>query len=843
MKGKNIEVPSPGLVVLSGAPGSGKTTFARKHFSATEVLSSDAFRGAVSDDEHSTEASADAFWLMHETARRRLRHRRLTVIDATTASREAREGLRALATECHAQMSAIVFDLPIETALERNAARDRVVPERALRRLHRLTRSGAKHLRKMTRGHTAVVTSAQEQDSATVERVPLHCDRRDDHGPFDIVGDVHGCLGELLALVNALGYECGRAGQGWRATHPEGRRLVFVGDLVDRGPANLECLRFARDTGAYVIEGNHEAKMRRALKGHEVKRTHGLEETLREVEAGGEEAAAQARAQLEGLPSHVVLDGGRLVVAHAGLPEAMQLGVGGKVDAFAKYGETDGESDVYGLPVRHAWAERYEGRAAVVYGHSVVPEAQWIGNTICIDTGCVFGGALTALRWPERETVSVKAERTYYEPVRPIETPQEAQTKGLMRIEDVTGTQRVETRTMGSIRIDAGHMASAVSVATRFALPAQWLAYIPATMAPCEAAREGARLERPEEAFDEYQAKGVRETVCEIKHMGSRAIVIAGRDAGALARTFGVHASGTVYTRTGRRFFDDRDERRASSTRCAQAWSALDCGRRSAPTGSCSTASWCRGWSSARALVNEHYDVPARAGLGTLKKALDASVRAGARKEIAQDTESLAQTLRERLDALGRFEAVVKDYKGREGPARYAPFSILAGEGKVWALEDRVLQMETLAKLCAGDETLVGTPWRLVDVEDEQARATATRWWEEITSREGREEGMVVKPRMQDARGGRGRQAPQPALKVRGREYLRIIYGPDYTREAHLERLRKRGTGAKRALAAREHALGMEGLARVVEGAPLHRRYVCALGVLGLESEPVDPRL
>ena len=846
-----IEIPSPGLVVLSGAPGTGKTTFARKHFAPTEVLSSDAFRAAVADDERSDAASADAFWLMHETARRRLQHRRLAVIDATTASREAREGLRALASECHAQMSAIVLDLPVEVALARNAERERVVPERALRRLHRLVRSGAKHLRKMTRGHTTVLSTPEAVDAAAVERAPLRCDHRDDHGPFDIVGDVHGCFDELLALLAQLGYTAGEEEGRWRATHPEGRKLVFVGDLVDRGPANLASLRFAREAGAYVVEGNHEAKLRRALRGQAVKRTHGLEETMREVEAASEEARALAATHAGGMPSHVVLDGGRLVVAHAGLPASMHLGVGGKVSAFARYGETDGESDIYGLPVRHQWAERYEGRAAVVYGHTVVPKAQWVGNTLCLDTGCVFGGALSALRWPEREIVSVPAARTYYAPVRPIEPAQPSATQGLVRLEDVTGTQRVETRSMGSLRIDAGRIAAAVYVATRFALPPEWLAYVPATMAPCEAAREGALLERPEEAFEEYRARGVEEVVCELKHMGSRAIVIAARDEAALERTFGVRARGTVYTRTGRRFFDDPAGEAAivgavcAAMEHADLWAALE-------------TDWVMldgelvPWIvKARSLVDEHYDMPARAGLAALDAARAVTRKAQAR--VAQSAEAgaalhadaaaLEAQLGERREALARFEAVVRNYQGREGPARYAPFCILAGEGRVWAEEDRVWQMTTLRALSAAHPTLVETPWRTVDTADAAARAEAHAWWEDLTSEAGREEGLVMKPRTAQSGRGGGRGVTQPALKIRGREYLRIIYGPDYTRARHLERLRKRGTGAKRALAAREHALGIEGLHRLVEGAPLHRRYVCALAVLGLESEPVDPRL
>jgi protein phosphatase len=147
--------------------------------------------------------------------------------------------------------------------------------------------------------------------------------------------------------------------------------------------------------------------------------------------------------------------------------------------------------------------------------------------------------------------------------------------------------------------------------------------------------------------------------------------------------------------------------------------------------------------------------------------------------------------------------------------------------------------MQTIAEFCAGDGILLATSHRVVDLGDSSCCAEATAWWLERTEQGG--EGMVVKPLAFTARGRKG--LVQPALKCRGREYLRIIYGPEYTAEEHLERLRRRGLGVKRSLALREFALGIEGLERFVRGEPLRRVHECAFGVLALESEPVDPRL
>ncbi len=171
---------------------------------------------------------------------------------------------------------------------------------------------------------------------------------------------------------------------------------------------------------AFCVPGNHEAKLLRALRGRDVQVTHGLAESLAQLAAETAEFRAEVDRFLDGLISHYVLDGGRLVVAHAGLTERLQGRASGRVREFCLYGQTTGETDEYGLPVRYPWAQEYRGKAMVLYGHTPVPVPEWINNTLCLDTGCVFGGRLTALRYPERELVSVPAAEVYYEPARPF---------------------------------------------------------------------------------------------------------------------------------------------------------------------------------------------------------------------------------------------------------------------------------------------------------------------------------------------------------------------------------------------------------------------------------------
>ena len=233
---------------------------------------------------------------------------------------------------------------------------------------------------------------------------------------YDLVGDVHGCASELGTLLDQLGWD--------GVTHPDDRTAVFVGDLVDRGPDTPGVLRrvmeMAEAGTALCVAGNHEAKLVRALRGAPVRTSHGLQESLDQLER--EEASFRERVVdfLTALPHQLVLDEGRLVVAHAGLREDLHGQDSPRSRSFALYGDTTGQRDEHGLPVRLPWQRSYRGAAAVVYGHTPVREAVWVNNTLCLDTGVVFGGRLTALRYPEREIIDVPAERVWCEPVRPL---------------------------------------------------------------------------------------------------------------------------------------------------------------------------------------------------------------------------------------------------------------------------------------------------------------------------------------------------------------------------------------------------------------------------------------
>ena len=408
----NIEIQEPSLVLLVGTAGSGKTTFAARHFAPTEVLSSDRFRAMIGDDAGDQRVTADAFELVHVLVEKRLKHRRLAVVDATNVERAARAALIRLARAQHMLVDAVVLDVPVEVCVARDEERSERSVGPAVIGEHRGLLD--KSLREMSEEGFRVIhhlEGVEAIEAASIARARLRNDLRDQHGPFDVIGDVHGCATELRTLLAKLGY-------GADGAHPAGRRVVFLGDLVDRGPEVVGALRIAmqmvKEHDALCVMGNHEAKLLRWLGGKNPKPSHGLAASIEQLEREPAETREAVREFIEGLVDHYVLDGGALVVAHAGLSERLHGRTSGKVKAFCLYGDTTGALDENGLPIRLDWAQHYRGEAVVVYGHTPTIEPTWVNQTICIDSGCVFGGALSALRWPERELVQVPAQDAYY---------------------------------------------------------------------------------------------------------------------------------------------------------------------------------------------------------------------------------------------------------------------------------------------------------------------------------------------------------------------------------------------------------------------------------------------
>jgi protein phosphatase len=800
------------------------------------------------------------------------------VIDATNVQAAARKEWVRIAREHHVLPVAIVVNMPEKVCEQRHQARpdrqfgNHVIPmqiSQLKRSLRQLKLEGFRHVVEL-RGQAEV-------DAVTgVSRTPLYNNKKHERGPFDIIGDVHGCLDELVALLTKLGYvrvETSDEPEGAAVRsaglwiHPDGRKPVFLGDLVDRGPDSPGVLRLVmnmvKNGAAWCVPGNHDVKLLKWLNGKNVQLNHGLEQTVVQLLAETAEFREEVKGFIDGLTSHYVFDGGGLVVAHAGLREEMQGRGSGAVREFCLYGETTGEIDEFGLPVRYPWASEYRGRAAVVYGHTPVPYAQWLNKTIDIDTGCVFGGSLTALRYPEKELVSVKAARVYSEPAKPLEmgsggpsgsadgapgsgggealSLQQAD-DNVLDIEGVLGKNIISTTHGNNVTIKEENAIAALEVMSRFAVNPKWLIYLPPTMSPSETSGLEDYLEYPKEAFDYFRGVGVGKVVCEEKHMGSRAVAIVCKDEAVVRRVFGIEREGigVIYTRTGRPFFSDKATEQAFLWRVNGALERSGFYERFNPDWVCLDAELMPWSAKAGLLLETQYGAVGAAGRHALASVME-TLRAGAANN--PDVAPLLEKYAARQSAIDRFTEAYRRYcwpVTALDDYKLAPFHVLATEGRTWLDKDNEWHMETLADVCRADSgILMATPYLVVDLHDEVGLQEATDWWLSLTAAGG--EGMVVKSYDLFFKNRRG--LVQPAIKIRGREYLRIIYGPEYTMPEHLARLKGRGLSGKRGLALREFALGMEGLERFVRREPLRRVHECVFGVLALESEPLDPRL
>lgn len=854
-----ITIPELSLVVLIGVSGSGKSSFARKHFKGTEILSSDECRAVVSDDANNQSATNDAFDVLYYIAGKRLKNGLLTVVDATNVQKESRKGLIELSKSYHCLPIAIVLDLPETICEERNKYRpDRNFGSHVIRHQYQQLKKSIRTLKDEGFRQVYILKSLEEVESITgIQREKLYNNKKNETGPFDIIGDIHGCFDELCELLQKLGYTIESVQEtekdfGYNIIPPEHRKAVFVGDLVDRGPNSPGVLRLVMsmvNSGvAYCVPGNHDIKLQKFLSGKKVQLQHGLEITAQQLETETAQFKSVTKEFLDNLISHYVFDDGKLVVAHAGLKEDMQGRGSGAVRSFCLFGETTGEIDEFGLPVRYNWAKEYRGKAKVVYGHTPVPEAEWLNRTIDIDTGCVFGGKLTALRYPEEILVSVKAQMAYCKPSRPINFNEhnltsQQQYDDILNIEDVIGKRVIQTRLRNNITIREENSIAALEVMSRFAINPKWLIYLPPTMSPCATSTLPEYLEYPTEALDYYKKRGVGKVVCEEKHMGSRAIVVICQNEETATKRFGVQNEGigVCYTRTGRNFFNDTIVEKEFLGRVHQCLTNTNFWEKHSTDWVCLDTELMPWSAKAQALLKDQYaavGAAAGAALPEVERALQMVLEQG-----VKDALPIAEKFTMKKSAIAKYTKAYQHYCWTVTSIddyKLAPFHIMATEGQVHIDKTHEWHMENISDICIGDTALfMRTPYKVTDLHDQRSYDDTVNWWIDLTKNGG--EGMVVKPYDFVATDADG--ILQLAVKCRGSEYLRIIYGPEYDLPEHIERLRSRGLARKQSLAMREFALGVEGLERFIRKEPLRRIHESVFGVLALESEYVDPRL
>jgi protein phosphatase len=841
---RTIGLPDPSLVLLFGARGSGKSTFARRFFDSAEIVSLEECRRMVGDDRAPT-PSNDAMELFQTIIQNRLHAGKLVVVDADNPNVELRRSIVTLARRHHLFAIAIALKIDERICIERNAMRpDCVVSPYDVKRSADAVRKVIDSYGREGIREIHVIDSPEAMDNAVVKRHRLWTDKRDDSGPFDIIGDVHGCADELEALLELLGYRISwdqSFSHGVRVLPPAGRRVAFLGDLIDRGPRIVDSLRIAMsmvESGAAIcVPGNHEAKLLRKLRGKTVSITHGLAETLAEFDRMPAAFLDDVACFIEKLVGHYMLDDGRLCIVHAGIKANMQGRSSSAAREFGLYGDTTGETDEYGLPVRHEWANEYHGRAAIVYGHTPMLTAEWLNNTICIDTGCVFGGSLTALRYPEREIISVPAAKRYFEPKKPLvprvsqmgtmgdKAPEDGLSLDVLRAGGV-----IKTRFRYEVAVpEEQHVFAVMEMVSRFGVDPRWLVYVPPVLSPVDASDQPGMLEHPADAFAYYRRKEVTDVVCQEKRDGLSVVVIVCHDAHAARMAFGTSdgRAGMIYTRTGRPVFVDRSEESDWIERCRLAAEKAKIFEAYGP--------FLVFEARLSRPMRRHHSPSNVYMFHALQMAMNrATVRGVDMGNLGERFESRnerftkhAETLQHRIET-----------SSNSSERRLVPLHVLATDETSWFAVPHNEHEELINALVQADPALFASvPGLVVRLGDSESERQGLAAWENWTAQGA--EGMVVKPFARPKNSGPG--FTLPALVCRGTEALRSVYGPEYDTEGNLERLRTRSLSALRFRSLGQFALGMEAIERFVERDRLSRIHVCVSAALALECQISEP--
>lgn len=861
-----IGLPHAGIVLLIGPSNSGKSTLLKRlveegEILPSEVLSSDDFRMLVSDKEfidwrnrpqdeaaglldEYQEISGEAFAMMDAVIEARCRLNKLVVVDATHLRSEDRRRYIALAKKNHVPIQAIVLDVSERVLTDRDENRDNPRGKRRIKQQFQIFRNEKRFIKKegFVSVHTVKVT---EEVEVFRHSNPIEVDLENG---IDMIGDVHGCFEELIELLMKLGYAENENGF---YEHPEGRKFVSVGDVMSRGPASLETMLFflkhVKNGRALMIDSNHGWKIARWLDGRQVVLSHGdervEEEFLKYEEREGTDKANELKRQLKEFlleaPSHYVFKKNgvpTLVCAHAGIRDAFIGKQSEAVSDFCRYGDTGG-FDEKGKPVRNDWTVGHGNRLLIVWGHDPKPKPLLINNTINIDQGVVFGGELTAYRYPEREFMSIKAKGDYSGAADNPLAEWEKNRLNPPNIGKFINGYSVLTDSLGEVKIPQELVKPAIDAVSHYTIPIEQLVYIPPTMSPTpKPSGLPEYLEHPKEAIDYYRSNGITTLIAEKKHMGSRGILFLFKDKVAAAKHTGIESLGCIYTRTGKRFFESEAEAEMllqlneELTRIhyfeehQTDWVLLD--------------AEIMPWNlKAKELISSQYAHVAENAVldrSLLKEKLSAALPGNS--ELQAWLDEYEEKLENAIDFQKVFQKYCWDIDSSK-PIQIAPFHVLAHSNETFFDKPHTWHMEMNRQLASQSDLFVETEFKVIT--DQASEDEVIRWWQEIT--EDGHEGIVIKPEFYIAR-NKGKLL-QPAIKVRGRRYLSIIYGMDYLEPKNLERLKNRNTGKKQKMALKEFALGLEGVTRYVNGETIERVHECSLGALAMESDPVDPRL
>lgn len=821
-----IRIPHNALVVLIGPSGAGKSSFSKKYFEDREVISSDSCRRALIGSKSASElqtVSSGAFTLFYGWVRARLRHNLLVVADSTALKREYRDELAKIAKEEHCPVLYVFFDTPKSKCIENDAGRDisaQVGPQ-VIERQFRILNQSRGFL-----NHSDQVYKIKWGEEIEVVRTQRNLIVE---SPFvDVIGDVHGMHHTLIELLEKLGYSKNVVDGKEIYSHPT-RKAVFLGDLIDRGPEPYKCLMLVKNMveagTAYLVRSNHDFKIQRYLCGNNVRIRPEFQATLDSFPADADKVGIK-QFLFKSAPYLIwEHENKKHVFVHAAFKPEYLGKTDREIEDYCIYGPSNGEDPVTGKPDRIDWAITYpKFGPVVVYGHQVIGEKpRIVNNTYGIDTGACFGGYLTAMRLPEMTFEQVKADKAYaqYDEISKISGQSsngtsESNAPSFIR----EGVIRLDGH--NPIRLGKGLWDAIFKITTRTISPDK-LVWLAPTMSPGPVSEREDLMEDPVTTAKWMMVNSPgAEIIAQTKHMGSR----------GTWRCEKVGDSWNIdcWTKNGYEMFDD-PFRYPVYSRMQNALNSI---------------AWRLGNPSLMLLDsevmpwNQHGD----AWLERLFMATGAAgaatrgATAGALKRAGFEAES--KRMNERCLNLIEFGKIADRYCWKVPSSqdiKVAFFDVLLP--KVSLTHEEKIKLFNEVAHEQENSILAPTVYRLIQ-KDSDLDALFD-FWENATVKQGIE-GLVLKYNNPET--WAKYKYPQKQLKVRGSDYLKIIYGPNYRDSDTLKRLKKdRRIDSKMRMAYQETLLGDEALKRFSEGKPFESWHEMVVGILAADHASVDPRL
>lgn len=873
------------LVIFCGPSSAGKSHFAHAHFAPTQCVSSDAFRLMIGDEDETLvipeklpndgdygridkiryrnyqELSQDAFDLLKATIAKRAKHNRLTVVDATSLYMDDIESYAAIAKKHHIPISIVFFNIPIDTVLAFDEKRANPRGVTRIKKQHRLMKNLLGKKKRLQKLGIREIYELKTTDDVCVEI------QRDKpvislENGVDIVGDGHGLLQTRLDLLTKAGYQLGEDGL---FRHPQGRKIIYLNDETSRGSLPdtripygetpsiamlIQMKRHVQEGLAYAVDSNHNYKIWRWLEGRNVTMNHGDEVVVEEFaqfeRTHGTEKTQALKAELaiflKELPTHLIVeDRGveRVVVTHAGIQDDMIGKFSPVIRDYCRFGPTDG-FDQTGKPKRLNWTKDHKNGQLIVWGHEPHHEVAIHNDTINVDTGGFCGHYLTMLRYPEMDVIQEKVPQSFVaDDDNPI-AKQQAKRFDFPVLGHYQKGFEVQTA-FGTIKANQHLVEAAIEFASTRMAPLEEVIYVPPTMSPTPKTSSLADyLEHPHEAFQYYKERGVEQVLLEKKHMGSRAYITLFRNKEVGMHYYNRPSLGSILSRNSAKFFKKEEEQIVLEKLRDDLQSYFNEHQTDMIVLDAEILPWNL---KAKGLIANQYDLTANAAIHARKTHVErlqefqTTRGVDVAEELTRAKEKLANA--EQFHQAFTYYCWDNDVRKLEG-VQIAPFHVLAFDHTSHFDKSHVWHMEQATKLSTLSDLIIPTEHRLVDLSDEEAIAAATQWWVEVT--ELGHEGLVMKPFDFVARDQQN-QLIQPAIKIRGRKYLRIIYGMDYLEEANLATLKKRSTSRKMKNALQEFTLSMESITRFIEKKSIARIHECILAALSYENEKVDPRL